>query len=384
MPIAYAASANTAQDIAGGTASELTKLIELVLGKIPLWIAAAILIFFSFVAAKMIRSIVENKMEERGIEEEHKEVQILGGRMTYIVVLTLGVTVALKMAGIDLTTIVAAVAFGIGFALKDLIMNFLAGVMVLLGRQFTIGDYIKVAGTFGKVMEIQSRVTIIQAIDGTKVIVPNAKLFSNVVTSYTSNPLRRIEVETSVDYRSDIANALKVCLMAAKKTKGLLAEPKPYVLVSEFGASEIVIKVRGWVESRSGWLKTKSRLLQNLMKAFNEYSIDFPYPITQLVYDKDLDHEEIMIEEKEDGSKVIEHAKTDTNVHVVETPAGETVSVQTVATSGVTEVPASSSIASAQSGTADIAPAQSEPAPVSASPAANEPLVPMAEKRPEL
>lgn len=343
MPIAFAASANSAQNIAGGTASELAKLLEMVIGKIPLWIAAVILIFLTIIAAKMARGMVENKMAERGIEEEHKEVQILGGRMTYTVVLTLGITVALKMAGIDLTTIIAAVAFGIGFALKDMIMNFLAGVMILLGRHFTIGDFIKVSGTLGKVLEIQSRVTILQAIDGTKVVVPNAELFSNVVTSYTSNPLRRIEVETSVDYRSNVANALKVCMMAAKKTKGILAEPKPVVLVSEFGASEIVIKVRGWVESRSGWLKVKSRLLQNLSEAFSEYNIDFPWPITQVVYDKELKHEEIMIEEDEDtGATVIEQTNTDTNVHVEAMPSGATVSTETVAASGVTPAPATS------------------------------------------
>ena len=59
-------------------------------------------------------------------------------------------------------------------------------------------------GTIGRVVEIQSRVTILQAIDGTKVIVPNAELFRKQVTSYTSNPFRRIEVEIGVDYRTDL------------------------------------------------------------------------------------------------------------------------------------------------------------------------------------
>lgn len=289
MLTAYAATVS-AEKVTGETASKLAQLIELMIEKIPLWIAAFIVIILSVIAAKIGRKVVENKMAEKGIEEEHKEIQILGGRLTYSAILIIGVTVGLKIGGIDLTTILAAVAFGVGFALKDMIMNFLAGIMILVGRHFTIGDFINVGGTIGRVVEIQSRVTVLQAIDGTKVIVPNAQLFSKQVTSYTSNPFRRVEIETSVDYRANLHNALKVCMKVVKATKGVLIEPKPAVLVSEFGDSEIVIKVRAWVESRSGWLKIKSELLSNLKKAFEEHNIDFPYPITQLVYDKELEH----------------------------------------------------------------------------------------------
>ena len=159
METAFAAT--QAEEVASGTALELASLIEFVLTRIPLWIAGFVVIVLSVIVAKVGRRIIENKLAEKGIEEEHKELQILGGRITYTAILTLGITIGLKIAGIDLTTILAAVAFGIGFALKDLIMNFLAGIMILLGQQFTIGDFISIGGTLGKVVEIQSRVTIL-------------------------------------------------------------------------------------------------------------------------------------------------------------------------------------------------------------------------------
>lgn len=321
MPVAYAAS--TAEKVSGETASELANLIELILAKVPLWIAAFILIILSIIAAKMARRIVENKMAEKGIEEEHKEVQILGGRMTYTVILTIGITVSLKMAGIDLTTIIAAVAFGVGFALKDLIMNFLAGVMILVGRHFTIGDFIKVGGTIGKVTEIQSRVTVLQAIDGTKVIVPNAEIFRNQVTSFTSNPFRRIEVETSIDYRGNLENAVRVCMKAVKMTKGVLGQPRPAVLVTEFSDYEIVIKVRAWVESRGPWLKVKSQLIMNIKKAYDDYNIDFPWPIRQVVYDKDLEHgTEKMLEEEAEKAEEAAAIQMDPADHAEPIEAG--------------------------------------------------------------
>lgn len=293
---AYAASVNPDQ-VAGDTASELAGLIQLVINKIPLWIAAVIVIFGAFIVAKIARSIVENKLADK-MEDEHQEVQILGGRMTYAAILTIGVTIGLKIAGIDLTSIIAAVAFGIGFALKDMIMNFLAGVMILISRHFTIGDFINIDGTTGKVVEIQSRVTVLQAFDGTKVVVPNADIFQKQVTSFTSNPFRRIEISVGVEYRSDLENVIKVLMHVMKSTPGVLAEPAPAVLIQEFGESSINLSVRCWTESRGGFIKLKSLLTMKIKQAFDQYGITIPWPIRTVVYDKDQDYTEKLIEEE--------------------------------------------------------------------------------------
>ena len=299
MIYGQAAVTNAAGQVAGETAGELTKLIAVVLTKIPLWIAAVIVIVMGVLFAKMARKIIENKLAEKGIDEEHQEVQILGGRLAYSLVMVMGVTVGLKIAGIDLTTIIAAVAFGIGFALKDLIMNFLAGIMILVSRHFTIGDFIKVGSTIGKVVEIQARVTVLQAIDGTKVIVPNADLFKKQVTSFTSNPMRRIELKVGVDYRNNLENAMKIALKTTKDTKGIQLEPKPAVLVDTFADSGVVIKIRAWVDSKGGWVKIKSRLIQGIKQDFDAHGVRIPWPIRTVVNDSDLKLEEKILEDQE-------------------------------------------------------------------------------------
>ncbi|MDA1060941.1 MAG: hypothetical protein O3B47_04065, partial [bacterium] len=83
MFTAYAVSTQGAEDIASDTTLELANLIQVVIQKVPLWIAAIIVMFLSIIVAKIGRSIIENKLAEKGIEEEHKELQILGGRVTY-------------------------------------------------------------------------------------------------------------------------------------------------------------------------------------------------------------------------------------------------------------------------------------------------------------
>jgi len=295
MLTAFAASAT--EQIASDTASDLTRLLQIIITKIPLWIAAGIVLVLSVLVAKIARRVVENKMAEKGIEEEHKELQILGGRITYSSILILGITVSLKIAGIDLTTILAAVAFGIGFALKDLIINFLAGVMILVSNHFSIGDFIKIGNTVGKVLEIQSRTTILQAIDGTKVIVPNGELFKKQVISFTSHPFRRIEVLVGIDYRNNLENAIRVCKKTIETTKGILIEPKPAVVVDGFTDNGMQLKIKAWVDSKGGWVKVKSRLIANIKKNFDEHGIRIPWPMRMVVEDKEHQLSEKIMEE---------------------------------------------------------------------------------------
>lgn len=280
-------SANTGANIANETQGELGNLFNQFLTTLPLWISAGVLLILTFIIARFARSTVENKIIEKGIEEEHKEIPILAGRATYAAVLTIGITASLKVAGIDITSIIAAVAFGLGFALKDLIMNFIAGIMVLMARQFTIGDFIKVGGTMGKIIEIQSRATILQSFDGTKIVVPNAQLFTDQVVSLTSNPFRRFDFVVGVDYRTDLRQAVTLCIEAAKETPKVLAQPGPSVLVVEFGDSAITLKVKAWCESRAGFIKIRSEVMHRIKQKFDQHGIVIPWPIRTIAFDKE-------------------------------------------------------------------------------------------------
>jgi len=275
----------TSGAVTGETKSQLTSLMDFFVVKIPSFIAAFVVFLIFYFLAKAVKGIVENKVGQN--MEEHKEVQILAGRTASTTTIIIGATVALNIAGIDLTAIIAAVGFGVGFALKDIIINFFAGIMILAQKQFTIGDFIHVEGTVGKIVEIQSRATILQALDGTRVVVPNAELFMKQVTSYTSNVFRRVEIPVGVEYDTDLNLAVETCYKALKTTNGILAEPKPIVLVDGFGDSSINLKIRAWVESRGGWLKIKSDLAISIKREFDKVGIGIPFPINTVVFDKD-------------------------------------------------------------------------------------------------
>ncbi|PIQ77586.1 hypothetical protein COV82_03730 [Candidatus Peregrinibacteria bacterium CG11_big_fil_rev_8_21_14_0_20_46_8] len=272
--------------IRGGVADKLAEFITNIFAQIPSWIAGGILFLLTFVAAKIVKASVEARISAK-VDQEHEEIIILSGRISYFTTILIGITVALKVAGIDLTAVLAAVGFGIGFALRDLIMNFLAGVMILVSRQFTIGDIIKVGETTGKVVEIQTRATIIRAFDGTKVIVPNAEIFKNAVTSYTTNPTRRIEIPIYIYYSTNIKYAMKCALEIARQHPMVLKKPEPKVIAQEFDDSSINLSVRFWVSSTASWLQIKSEMMHMLHEQLPQKGIDAPYPIYHLETEAD-------------------------------------------------------------------------------------------------
>ena len=298
------------QQVQEGLTQKIAEILSFFFGRLPSWIAGVIVFVLAIGVAKMAKRTMENKLAEHLDEDENEAIMILGGRITYVGTLTLGITIALKIAGIDLTTILAAVAFGIGFALRDLIMNFLAGVMILVSKQFVIGDFIKVDGQIGKVEEIQSRATILKAVNGTKLIIPNAKIFTTTVVSYTSNPIRRADIPLSVAYGTDLDLALSVTLDTIKSHAAVLRKPGPSVRITDFNSSSIDLKARFWVSRGSAsWLKVRHELINMINKAYKEAGIHIPYGVLHVETETDTKEEWAAEAERAKRTKIIYEQK---------------------------------------------------------------------------
>lgn len=269
--------------------SGLTSFFDMLWSKAPAWIAAMIVFACSLWVARIMKEKVVDKVSAKFAEDD-QDILILIGRTTYVAVLCVGATIALSIAGIDLTAIIAAIGFGFGFAMQDLVANFVAGILILLNRPFSIGDFIQVNNTVGKVEEIQSRATILKALDGTKVIVPNADLFKNQVTSFTSNPFRRMEIDSfGVTYDTDLAHASRVVLEALRAHPKVLQDPPPTILLDAFGDSSVDFIIRFWVESRSSFLRTKSEVIHLIKQHLDAAGIEMPYNTQTLIFGRDTE-----------------------------------------------------------------------------------------------
>lgn len=289
IPAALAQSGSTtaASEVTNQTANQIQNLAGFIVSQIPLWITGGLVIGITFILAKVVQASVENRMAKSGFDEEHHEMQVIIARVSNVGVIMIGVTVGLKIAGIDLTSLLAAGAFGMGFALQDIIANFLSGVIILGSHNYSIGDNILINGVKGKIIEIQTRSTIIKKFDGTKMVVPNADLLKNTVISLTTNQFRRCQIPVGVEYGADLQKAIKACIKAAKESRNVVTSPGPSVWVTDFGESSINLLVNAWFESKNGIIKTKTDLMLNIKKEFDAVGLTIPWPIRTLYFAKD-------------------------------------------------------------------------------------------------
>lgn len=271
----------------GGAQSGLEELVKFVASNIDNWIAGIIIVIIAWVIAKMTAGGIKREIVKKKGEDVQESILVLVERMTKIVVLTVGVTIAAAINGLNFTAVIGAMSLGIGFALKDVIGNFISGIIMLSQDRIRIGDLIQIGDVIGTIVSIDTRATILQSIDGTEVVIPNQSMLNETVISFTTNPFRRIELIVGVDYGTDLPMVTSLVKGIMDKDKDIVPKPEAMVLVEEFGDSSINIRILFWIESSKSWMKIRSNLANRIKKTFNELGISIPFPIRTLKLDED-------------------------------------------------------------------------------------------------
>lgn len=256
----------------------ITQITNFIAPQTLLWTALILLggIIINNLAGRAIKRSIEKK---NGEEHLYKTVSKLASFVVYSFVLIALMGVYSVPLG-SLATLVGLLGLGLSFALQDLIANFISGVMILVSRPFKIGDQIEAAGEEGTVQDIRIRATDIKTYDGRKVIVPNSKLYNDVIINNTSYGSRRFEVIVGIGYDDDIKAGKEIAEQALKGAEHVEDSPEPQVLVSELGGSSVNLKLRGWTDTRkANVLKASSEVTQLIKDRYDEEEIDIPYPI---------------------------------------------------------------------------------------------------------
>lgn len=193
---------------------------------------------------------------------------------------TVGIVAILSTLGLEggsIATTLGISGFVLGFAFKDILSHFFAGLMLLLGRQFHIGDQIVVKEFEGTVERIELRALYLRTYDNRLVIIPNGDVFTSVVTSNTDSPHRRREFLVGIGYADDISKAQAVALETVRKVAGVAEDPPPDVLVEELGASTVNLRIRFFTHShRADYLKVGSECMRQIKEAFDREKISMP------------------------------------------------------------------------------------------------------------
>jgi small conductance mechanosensitive channel len=159
--------------------------------------------------------------------------------------------------------------------------NLASGVMLVLTRPFKRGDFVDVAGTSGKVTEIKLFSTVLQTPDNKKLIIPNGQITSDVITNYTTEAMRRIDLVIGVSYDDDIRQAKKILTETITAHELVLQEPKPVVMLKDLGASSVDFVVRPWVKTEDYWT-VYGDLMEQIKLNIEAGGCSFPYPQTDV------------------------------------------------------------------------------------------------------
>jgi small-conductance mechanosensitive channel len=208
---------------------------------------------------------------------------VLGSFLKWMILLVGGLlALTIVIPSLDPKDLLAGLGLGsvaIGFAFKDILQNWLAGLLILLQQPFKVGDQIVVGSYEGTVDWIETRATIITTYDGRRVIVPNASVYSNAVTVNNALPSRRSQFDVGIGYGDDIDLARKIIVESTLAVDGVQSEPAPEAFVWELACSSVNLRVRWWTNSKGATVvHTKASVIQAVKLALDRNGIDMPFP----------------------------------------------------------------------------------------------------------
>ncbi|MEO1241767.1 MAG: mechanosensitive ion channel domain-containing protein [Pseudomonadota bacterium] len=281
----------------GGQASQPTEnidiavtflqgMLEKAVAYIPSVVGALVVLIVGLWVAGRVKKIAVSAMGRTGKIDE-----TLGGFLSSLIyygLVALVIITTLGVFGVPTTSfaaIIGAAGLAIGLALQGTLGHVASGVMMLGFRPFDVGDFVEAAGVSGSVKNIGLFTTEIATPDNKMIIVPNGKIFDDVIVNYAGYPTRRVDLVFGISYADDIDKAMALLKSELDKDDRILSDPAPVIEVGSLGDSSVNILCRPWVKGGDYWAVYWS-LTKAVKQRFDEENVSFPFPSRSLYIEK--------------------------------------------------------------------------------------------------
>jgi small-conductance mechanosensitive channel len=253
---------------------------------------ATLVVFAIIVAATWLFSFLAGKalmraLKLRGVKDEGT-IEVFR-RLLHYAILATGLAIGLQTVGINLAALFAAGAFlaiGLGFAMQNIMQNFVSGVILLTERSIKPGDVLQIEGRFVRVQKLGIRATIARSLDEEEIIVPNSVIVQSTVTNYTlKDSLYRLRCTVGVTYGSDMNLVRDTLASTAQEVPWRVKDQQPVVLLMQFGSSSVDWEVSVWMDDPWRVRRARSELYQAIWWALKEAGITIAFPQLDVHFD---------------------------------------------------------------------------------------------------
>ena len=241
-------------------------------------VAIAIAIFYvgKIVVSLFVRGL-RKVMQKREVD---KTLETFVCNLVRIALMVVVVIAAISQVGIETTSFIAifgAAGLAVGLALQGSLSNFAAGVLIVLFRPYRVGDFVEAAGIAGSVEQVQILTTVLKTPDNKMIIVPNSQIMDSIITNYSANDTRRVDMVVGVSYSDDLDKVHATLKELVAADERILDDPECKIAVSELADSSVNFILRPWVKTEDYW-GVFFDLTETIKKRFDKEGISFPFP----------------------------------------------------------------------------------------------------------
>jgi small conductance mechanosensitive channel len=265
-------------DITGFDWAELLETAQTTGVAFGLKLLAALVIFYvGRMVARMLQKGLRKMLQTQAVD---KILETFVCNLAYWAIMIFVIIAAINQVGVQTTSLIAvmgAAGLAVGLALQGSLSNFAAGVLIVIFRPYRVGDWVEAAGISGSVEQVQILTTMLKTGDNKQIIVPNSQIMNSIITNYSANDTRRIDMIVGVSYSDDLDKVRKTLEELVASDERILKDPACTIAVSELADSSVNFVVRPWASTADYW-SVKFDLTEAVKKRFDKEGISFPFP----------------------------------------------------------------------------------------------------------